>query len=368
MTEAGREVAEAISSIFERGSVAGEDGAGFADAIEFFEDFFLQGHAFEDSFDDQIYFAEIVVGERGSDAFEAFITHLAASEAAALDGVCVIRLDGGEAAIERGLIGFFEEHGNSGVGEDHGDAAAHGAGADDGGGFYGDERSFFGDVGNFADFAFAEKNVNQGFGLIGEEALDEKFLFELAAFGEGQCGGGFDGGDGGDGREQAALLFGDSFARGGKNWSVVGGSAEFFVALARFGSGLRGDFAGECDCAGQQIAFDDAINDAELQSFRGFYRISGSAHFDGFCDACQTRKTLRAGCAGNDPEFYFGLANLRAGNGDAIVAGHGDFQATAESSAVNCDDHRLFAVFDFREGMGAGLRRAVCRKSFCQIL
>ncbi len=45
----------------ERGSVAGEDGAGFADAIEFLEDFFLQGHAFEDGFDDQIRVCEIVV-------------------------------------------------------------------------------------------------------------------------------------------------------------------------------------------------------------------------------------------------------------------------------------------------------------------
>ena len=74
----------------------------------------------------------------------------------------------------------------------------------------------------------------------------------------------FDGGDRGDGREQAALFLGDRLARGRKNGSIVGGGAEFFVALARFGSGLGGDFACECDCAGQKIAFDDAINDAEL--------------------------------------------------------------------------------------------------------
>src|SRR3984885_4088084 len=90
----------------ERGSITGEDGAGFADAIEFFEDFFFQGHAFEDSFDDQVDFCEIVVGERGSDAFEPLFGVLR-SEAAALDGIGVIRLDGGEPAIERGLVCIF---------------------------------------------------------------------------------------------------------------------------------------------------------------------------------------------------------------------------------------------------------------------
>ena len=49
----------------------------------------------------------------------------------------------------------------------------------------------------FCDFALAEENMDQGFGLIGEEAVDEKFLLELAAFFERQLGGGFDGIDGG---------------------------------------------------------------------------------------------------------------------------------------------------------------------------
>ena len=120
----------------QRGSIAGEDGAGLADAIELAENFFLQRHAFEDGFDNQVGVCEIVIDERRRDALQAFFGNLL-REAAALDGIRVVRLDGGESAIERGLVGFFEQHGNAGVGENHGDAAAHGAGANDRRGFYG---------------------------------------------------------------------------------------------------------------------------------------------------------------------------------------------------------------------------------------
>jgi hypothetical protein len=125
--------------------------------------------------------------------------------------------------------------------------------------------------------------------------------------------------------------------------------AEFFVVLARLRCGFGSDFVGKRDCAGEKIAFDDAVNDAELQGFHGFYRIAGGAHLDGFCDTRETGKALRAGGAGNDAEFYFGLADLRAGNSDAIVASHGDFQAATESCAVNGDDHGLAVIFEFQE-------------------
>ena len=106
MTNAGREVTEAISSISSVEVLLARIAPGLQDAIEFFEDFFFEGHAFEDGFDDEIGFAEIVVGERGSDAFEA-LGGILRSEAAAFYGIRVIGLDGGEAAIERGLVRVF---------------------------------------------------------------------------------------------------------------------------------------------------------------------------------------------------------------------------------------------------------------------
>ena len=92
----------------------------------------------------------------------------------------------------------------------------------------------------------------------------KSFCFELAAFVEAQCGGGFDGVDGRERREQAALLFCDSFARGGEDRSVLVGVPSFSLRSRVLGAGLRGDFAGECDCAGEKIAFDESINDSEL--------------------------------------------------------------------------------------------------------
>ena len=204
--------------------------------------------------------------------------------------------------------------------------------------------------------------------MVGEEALGEERLFDLAAFGERQFSGGFDGGDGGDGSEEAALFFGDGLARGGKYRRVVGCVAKLFVALASFGCGLGGDFAGKGDCAGEKLAFDDAIDDAALQSFRGLYGIAGGAHFYGFRDAREAGKALRAGRARDDAEFYFGLADLRGGNGDAVVAGHGYFEAAAESRAVNGDDHGFKVVFDFQEKREQAFAAGLCRKSFCRIL
>ncbi len=87
----------------------------------------------------------------------------------------------------------------------------------------------------------------------------------------------------------------------------------------------------------------------DLTALVGFYWIAGGAHFDSFGYAGEPGKPLRAGGAGDDAEFHFRLADLRASDGDAIVAGHGDFEAAAESGAVNGDDHRLGAVLDFQK-------------------
>ena len=66
-------------------------------------------------------------------------------------------------------------------------------------------------------------------------------------------------------------------------------------------------------------------------------------------------------CAGDDSELYFGLADLRGGDCDAIVSGHRDFQAAAEGVAVNGHDYWLAAIFDARQEIrqiqGAGVSR-----------
>ena len=47
-----------------------------------------------------------------------------------LHRVCVVQSHVAQAAIKRCLIGFFEQHGNTGVGKGHGNSGAHGPSAD----------------------------------------------------------------------------------------------------------------------------------------------------------------------------------------------------------------------------------------------
>ena len=58
MTDPGREVAAAISSIFSVEVLLARIAPRLADAIEFVEDLFLERHAFEDGFDDHVRFAK----------------------------------------------------------------------------------------------------------------------------------------------------------------------------------------------------------------------------------------------------------------------------------------------------------------------
>ncbi len=160
--------------------------------------------------------------------------------------------------------------------------------------------------GIFADFALAEENMDERFGLVGEEAVDEEFLLDLASFFEWHFCGGFNGFDGSNRSKQTALLLGSRFTRGGKDRRIVRRVSELFVALTRLGSGLAGDFACKLNRSGEEIAFDDAVDDAELQRFVRFHRIAAHAHFDGFCHASKPRNRWVPAAPGIRPSFTSG--------------------------------------------------------------
>ena len=109
-------------------SVAGQDCARLAHPIEFTENFLLQRHAFEDCLDHHVRLAEVVVTQRGLDQLQSLVNGLL-GEASALHRSGIVLANVGEPAVEGGLVGFLEQHRNAGVGEYHGDAAAHGSGA-----------------------------------------------------------------------------------------------------------------------------------------------------------------------------------------------------------------------------------------------
>jgi hypothetical protein len=78
-------------------------------------------------------------------------------------------------------------------------------------------------------------------------------------------------------------------------------------------------------------------------------RIALAAHLDRLGDACEPRQALRCRSAGDDTELHFGLTDLRASNGNAVMTGHGNFHAAAQCGSVKGSDDRLAAIFNSRK-------------------
>ena len=64
--------------------------------------------------------------------------------------------------------------------------------------------------------------MDEGFGLLGEEALLEQLGLALDAFVEGELGGGFNGIDGGERCDQVALLLTRGFTGGARGCRFKG--------------------------------------------------------------------------------------------------------------------------------------------------
>ena len=86
--------------------------------------------------------------------------------------------------------------------------------------------------------------------------------FALDAFVKGQLGGGLDGIDGGQRRDQVALLFARCFTGRGDDRSIGLFIPELAVEIARTARKCADLGSRECDRAWQKIAFDNLIDDA----------------------------------------------------------------------------------------------------------
>ena len=104
------------------------------------------------------------------------------------------------------------------------------------------------------------------------------------------------------------------FARGRKDGGIFGGSAEFFVTVSRFGMGLMGDFGAKAIAPARRSPSMMSVNDAEFAALRSaLMGLPAGTHFDGFGDAGETRKTLRASAPGMMPSFTSGWPTCAVG-------------------------------------------------------
>ena len=115
----------------QRRGVAGQDGARLHHGVKLLEYSFLDAHFLEHGLDHQIGIFEVGIVEGGGQQGHALVVFVLL-ELAALDLRLVVLADGGKSAVQRVLLHLQHLHGNAGIKEVHGNAAAHGSSTDHG--------------------------------------------------------------------------------------------------------------------------------------------------------------------------------------------------------------------------------------------
>ncbi len=143
----------------QRRGIRREDRARLADLVEFLEHLLLDRHVFENRFDDDVDVPDVVVAGHAGEQAHALV-HRFLGQAPLGDRRRVVLAYDTEPFVERRLVHFQHFHRDAGVGEVHGNAPAHGAGADQRGGFDFAHRRVLRYVGDLADLALGEEQMS----------------------------------------------------------------------------------------------------------------------------------------------------------------------------------------------------------------
>ena len=305
------------------------------------EHFLLDRHGLEHGLDDQVSVLDVLEPDHAVDQAHALGGRVGGN-AAARRGRLVVLLHHAHAALELLLAGLDQRHRNAGIGERHRDAAAHGAGADDGDPL---DIARLGPVGNAGDLgglALGEEGVALRLRLIARYQLEEAFALLLQPFVERQVDGGADRVGRGERRLQPARSLGQRRDRVGEDRAVGLGGGELAVVVAQLAQRalLRQHLAGKGLAAGGRT-FDDFLDQAVLQRLRCADRIAADDHLDREFRTDHARQTLRAAGARQQAELHLGQAEPCVFGRDAEMAGQRDLETAAERGAVDRGDDRL---------------------------
>ena len=343
------------------GGVGGQNRAGLHHFIELLEDGFFDAHFFEHRFDHQVGLTDLVVAQCGAQQSHALVVFLL-FELAFFDLRFVVLADGGHTAVQRFLLHLQHLDRDARVQEVHGDAAAHGARANNGHGFDLTLGGIFRHVGNLAGCTVGHKNMAQCTALGREHQVHEDVTLEHHAVFKLLFGGGFNGVHTLDGRGQ---VFRHAFGH-------VAGKLEVSIALwvltrqvthqrqrAAIGVGC-GHFAGQ----GQRF-FSQALRrfGHRIEQFLAgqhgqHFALDGFAaddHVERRLDTDHSGQALRAACAGNQAQLDFGQRHAGAGGCNAVVAAQCQLQTAAHGHRVNGRHNglgRVFARADDAEQIG----------------
>ncbi len=326
--------------------VGGQHRARLGDLVELGEDAFLHFHGLEHRLDDDVGVLEVVVGQRRRDQRHALVDVLGL-HAAALGGVLVVGADRLEPAIQRLLLHLEKRHGNAGIGEVHGDAAAHGAGADDARRLDLALRRVGRHVEHLGRLALGEEVVALRRRLRRGQQLDEQLALALHAFVERQLDGGLHALDDAPRRLEAAGAPRDRLLGLLEQVGRFQGRREVAHAPAR--RVLRHQHLRVGDRALQKVALDDGVDDAFALGLGGGDVAARDDGVERVLRTGEARQALRAAGAGQDAEMDLGQADARGRQRHAIVRAQRRLQAAAQRRAVQGRDDDLGAVLHGRD-------------------
>ena len=322
-----------------------ENGVGACHRGELGERGLLQVHVLEHRLHDDVDVTEAVIAHRRSNERECAF-HRLRRHSALRHRRRVVLADDRHATVERGLIHVLEQNRNAGIRVRHGDAAAHGAGANDSSTRDRTRGRVFWHARNPAGLALREEHVPHRFRLDRQDAVGEQLDFASRAAVEVHGEAGLDGVHRGEGcpRTPGRLVERRAYCLAGRD--ACGAIADLVLQIPGAAALLRrGTRAREGDGALQQIAVDHGVDDARLRSPGGSDRLALGAHLERCRRPAQARQPLCAARARDDPEVHLGLSHVRAGDGHAVVTGHGELEAASERVTVNGGNERLVGVF-----------------------
>ncbi len=273
----------------ERRGVGCEHSVRLADLVEPLEDLLLDAHLLEGRLDDDVGAGDRLIARRLADQRQA-LRLVFGADAALLHHVLIVLIDACEAAVERFRRAFEDLNRDAGIGEAHGDAAAHRAGADHRG-----RRELARlhrgiDVGHLRRLALGEEGVAQGLRLLrGDQLADDAHRLG-DRFVEGQGDRVLDTIDDALRGYLAAILLRCRGARIGEQRAPVAlGARDRHLAQAADRRLVGDDALREGDGLGQQIALGDGIENAELLRLGAAHRVARHHHLQRRLEADETR-------------------------------------------------------------------------------
>jgi signal transduction histidine kinase/CheY-like chemotaxis protein len=327
--------------------VGGEDGVGPGHPVQTREHLLLEGHLLEDGFDH-----EVGIGHRADvggalDEPHALLDVLSGEPPLAGRGL-VILAHHAQTPLQRVPGHLDHRDRDAGVGEAHGDAAPHGAGADhrhlaDLAG-----RRVGRDVGDLGRLALGEEKVALGLGLRRDQQLLEQLALPGQALVEGQVDGGLDGLDAGLRGPEAPRLPGDRLPELAEDLGLAAGGGDLLVEVAGLAqrSSLGHHPVGERHRPRDQVALHQLVEEAQAVRLRASDGVAAHDHLERVLHSHQARQALGAAGPREEAELHLRLAQARRADAHAPVTGHGHLEAPAERGAVDGGHHRLPAPLD----------------------